>query len=279
MKNLRRLSLILTVLTALLAPSLANASAGHAHRCRSGDHQKITRRHHKRHISCVKNKAAKHHTNKPAHTTPTTTPPPAPSNPTPEPSNPTATNPPAGTNPGPPSTTPPPPPPSPPSPFSSTAAQGSAMAAHGSLMKTQALRGSAMKAQALRGSAANTNYATADPGVTFGTADCGFGQITVEAPLVNSPTGQWVYAIDQVWAAPTSEAGSAAAWSFNTSGDWYYNGTYRPVFDWYNDRTNQIAGFGEMDGWNIGSGWTVAVFQYVWDNGVYYSDLVGECSG
>jgi hypothetical protein len=56
MQTFRRLSLILTVLAALLAPSVASASVGHTHRCRSGYHQKATLAHHKRHIACVRNR-------------------------------------------------------------------------------------------------------------------------------------------------------------------------------------------------------------------------------
>jgi hypothetical protein len=46
------------------------------------------------------------------------------------------------------------------------------------------------------------------------------------------------------------------------------------VFDWYNRTSNQVAGgWGDLDAWDIASGWTVTIVGYVWDNGQWYASV------
>jgi hypothetical protein len=113
------------------------------------------------------------------------------------------------------------------------------------------------------------------PGITFGPEEC-LGGIGRTAPSVGSPTGQWVWTIDQVWAIPTN---GSAPWHLDASGDYYYNGTARPVFDWNDIKDGHIAGgWGDMDSWGVNSGWTVSVIQWVWVNGTWYDNVGGLCS-
>jgi len=140
---------------------------------------------------------------------------------------------------GPPSATPPPPPPPPP-------------------------------AEAPTGGVASTTARVADDAddIDFGEQNCEFGQIYNTFPLVGAPTGTWVFTIDQLWAIPTD---GSRGWAYEGSGDYYYNGTYGPVFDWYDDRSNAVgAGGSAMDVWNIYPGWTTDIVQWVWDGGVWY---------
>jgi hypothetical protein len=113
----------------------------------------------------------------------------------------------------------------------------------------------------------------ASEGITAGTQECISGQIFRGYPLVNSPTGTWVYAIDKLYARPSD---GSAGWHVDQSGGLHYNGTHRPVFDWY-DEHGQV-GSGAMDTWNITSGWTVTIVQFVWDAGVWYHSDETECS-
>ena len=111
-------------------------------------------------------------------------------------------------------------------------------------------------------------------GISPGDQECINNQITRGFPLVSSPTGTWVYAIDKLFAEPTN---GSAGWHLDASGDLYYNGTYHPVFDWY-DRGSGQVGTGAMDAWDIASGWTVETVQYVWDDGVWYYSVGGACA-
>jgi hypothetical protein len=116
----------------------------------------------------------------------------------------------------------------------------------------------------------------ASEGITAGYQECNFGQILRAYPLINLPTGTWVYAIDKLYAKPSD---GSAGWHLESSGVLYYNGTYRPVFDWYNLQTGQVAPGGQspMDDWDISSGWTVTIVQYVWDEGVWYRSDETPC--
>jgi hypothetical protein len=251
MTNFRRLSLILTVVTALLVPSLASAYVGHRHRCRSGYHQKITHKHHKRKVACVKTRATKHHPTKPAPTAPVTKPAPTTTPVTnPPTTTPTTTNPPTTTTPSDPTPTPAPsatPPPPPPPPFASPADRAAA----------------AVKVKAADASG---------PAITVQGQVCEFGSVSRGFPTVGSPSGSYVFTVDELWARP--ENGST--WHMDATGDYWWNGTNRPVFDWYDYRTGDIGGSGTMDSWSINSGWYVTIVQYVWVNGTWYSAIPPE---
>ena len=62
------------------------------------------------------------------------------------------------------------------------------------------------------------------------------------------------------------------------SGDYYYNGTSRPVFDWYDYKTGQVggSGLGTMDAWTINGGWYVTIVQYVWVNGTWFNSTPSQ---
>jgi hypothetical protein len=93
---------------------------------------------------------------------------------------------------------------------------------------------------------------------------------------VGSPSGQYVWALDELWAIPTN---GSAGWHLDSLGDYYWNGTARPVFDWYDYEDGHIAGgIGDMDTWNINPGWTVSIVQWVWVDGTWYADVGGSCS-
>jgi hypothetical protein len=113
-------------------------------------------------------------------------------------------------------------------------------------------------------------------GIVQGTMECNFGTISRGYPVVNSPTGSIVFSLDKLWARPTS---NPAGWYVDKSGELFYNGTYHPVFDWYNAKTNQVAFFGNQDLWYMNTGYTATVVQYVWDEGIWYhSDESQQCA-
>jgi hypothetical protein len=112
-------------------------------------------------------------------------------------------------------------------------------------------------------------------GITPGVEECNFGTISRGYPNVASPTGSVVYSLDKLWARPTS---NPTGWYVDKSGELFYNGTYRPVFDWYNARTNQVAFFGNQDLWYVNSGYTVTIIQYVWDAGIWYRSDEAQCA-
>jgi hypothetical protein len=143
-----------------------------------------------------------------------------------------------------PSTLPPPPPP----PFLSMARQKSSPAAH-----------------------AADAFA-----VTFGGQECLFNQVVRTFPLVPSPTGTDVFAVNTLYAIPSNGSGT---WRYEGISDYYYNGTYRPVYDWYDYQTGQVgAGDSAMAVWNINAGWTADIIQWVWDSGQWYPSVPQPCS-
>jgi hypothetical protein len=113
-------------------------------------------------------------------------------------------------------------------------------------------------------------------GITPGTQQCLVVSIDRDYPLVDSPTGSVVYAIDKLWARRTDWS---VGWSVAASGELYYNGTHGSTFLWYNARTNSVA-YGDTpeDSWNINPGYTVIIIQYVWDEGIWYRSDESECS-
>ncbi len=106
-------------------------------------------------------------------------------------------------------------------------------------------------------------------GIIEGTSDCISNVIQRSAPTVTSPTGSRVYAIDYLFVESSS-----GQYAPELSGDLYTSGTAggRPVTAWEDTKTGQAInyGLGTMDAWTINPGHTVAIVQYVWDEGVWY---------
>jgi hypothetical protein len=249
MKTMCRFSLVLTFLAALLAPSLATASVNHVVRCPSGYHKKITRKHHRRHAACVRNRGTGQHPVAKPPTAPITPPTAAttpPTTPTTPPT--TPTTPPTATTPSPPpfpTTTPPPPPPP---PFASARDANT---------------------ETFKADDAQANYDIAVQGQF-----CGDGFVSRAFPSVGNPAGTYVWTVNQLWARPEN----SNAWHMDVSGDYFYNGTHAPVFDWYDYKTGQVGGdaLGTMNAWTINPGWYVTMIQYVWVNGAWYSSVSAQ---
>ena len=116
-------------------------------------------------------------------------------------------------------------------------------------------------------------------GITGGEASCerAFGnEMRITQPLISSPTGTFVYAIDKLY----SRKDGTTSWSLDKSGEQFYSGTYngtRSVYQWANLHSGQPDTSYNLDAWSINAGWEVDIVQYVWINNVWYYWNPGVC--
>jgi hypothetical protein len=109
---------------------------------------------------------------------------------------------------------------------------------------------------------------------SFGSQTCFAPEIYRTFPELDAPTGTYVWTIAELYVIPTNES---AGWQYAGASDFWWNGTYRPVFDWYNYRTGAVgAGGSAMAVWYINSGWTADIVQWVWENGQWSAPSVPE---
>jgi hypothetical protein len=108
----------------------------------------------------------------------------------------------------------------------------------------------------------------------MGSQTCFSPEIYRTFPALYAPTGAYVWTIASLYVIPTNES---AGWHYEGSSDFFYNGTYRPVFDWYDYGTGAVgAGGSAMAAWYISSGWTADIVQWVWENGQWSAPSVPE---